>query len=156
MPPAGGDSEGLEGYHVETPDGAPAGRVTALLLLDGRELIVGVAPGKTLFRRRLHALPWAAVEGVDHARAAIRVSPEALESAPTLDPRLRVATDEARALPYRVLPLGLPPAMGGSRVMSVRSDRIFVPVALVALASVALLGVIAFLATPGVCRSPRR
>jgi hypothetical protein len=91
QPPGGRGAEGLEDYVAYTAEGDPAGKVTSLLRHAGDVLVV-VDRGSPPFTHDRRAIPWAQVEGVDHAALAVRLrlSAAQLEGVPRLDPDLAV------------------------------------------------------------------
>jgi len=120
LPAAGGDTAGLEDYVVYDADGHPVGKVTVVLQTrDG--LCVVVDRGEPPLRHDRRAVPWEAVESVDHSALAVRLARRAseLDRAPKLDPGKAVEPDageeRARAdavrvtrLPEDVMPITVP------------------------------------------------
>lgn len=108
------DPVGIEDYVVRTSDGEPAGTVGELLERGGERLLViesGAPPVKDVQR----AVPWSAVERVDHEALAVwlRLDPFSLErDALELDPELAVedGDDEPEARRLDVPPADLIPA----------------------------------------------
>src|SRR5918994_4478617 len=82
LPPAGSPDVGVEQYHVAGP-GAESWKATVLLERDD-EIYVAVAPSGFALRRHLLAIPWSAVERVDHDALTIHVRD--LDDAVELDP----------------------------------------------------------------------
>jgi hypothetical protein len=105
LPPAGSPDVGVEQYHVAGP-GAESWKATVLLERDD-EIYVAVAPSGFALRRHLLAIPWSAVERVDHDALTIHVRD--LEDAVELDPARGVEDEPADA--RRVT--GLPPELVG-------------------------------------------
>lgn len=91
VPPAGGETAGLEEYVVYDAHGERVGKVTVVLRApDGLHLVVDRgAPPLTHDRR---AVPWEQVESVDHSALAVKLDRPAseLDSALELDPEKAV------------------------------------------------------------------
>jgi hypothetical protein len=108
VPPAGTDASGLEDYQVETRDGAPAGKVVAILDHDG-ERYVAFDTGLPPLRRERRAARWEDIETVDHDTLTVRLRlrerdlAEALE----LDPGKEVENGDADAVRVTQLPPAL-------------------------------------------------
>jgi hypothetical protein len=98
VPKAGAGSIGLEEYLVEASSGAPAGKVMTVLR-KGNRVYLAVETGMPPFRRDLHAVPWEAVEDVDHAALRVRLRPSVdVERALLLDPEKGVEDGPAEAV----------------------------------------------------------
>lgn len=100
LPPAGAPDVGVEQYQVEGP-GAESWKATALLER-GDELYVAAAPSGFALRRHLVAIPWSAVECVDHDELTIHV--RGLQDAFELDPSRAVENEPADARRVTELP----------------------------------------------------
>jgi hypothetical protein len=100
LPPAGSPDVGVEQYQVEGP-GAETWKATALLERDD-ELYVAAAPSGFALRRHLVAIPWSAVERVDHDELTIYV--RGLDDAVELDPSRAVENEPADARRVTELP----------------------------------------------------
>lgn len=114
------DPIGIEDYVVRTSDGDPVGTVGALLERTGSRMLV-VESGTPPVARVRHALPWSAVERIDHDAVAVwlRLDRVALErDALELDPELAVeegqGTPEARRVDETPADL-IPNARGGAQ-----------------------------------------
>jgi hypothetical protein len=103
LPPAGAPDVGLEQYQLATPEG-DVWKAVVLLEHDGR-LFVAAAPSGAALRRRLVAVPWEAVEGVDHDALTVRVG--SLADAVELDPGQAVENEPAEARRVEELPAEL-------------------------------------------------
>jgi hypothetical protein len=100
LPPAGSPDVGVEQYQVAGP-GAESWKATGLLERDD-ELYVAAAPSGLALRRHLVAIPWSAVERVDHDALTIHVS--GLEGAVELEPSRAVENEPADARRVTELP----------------------------------------------------
>jgi hypothetical protein len=100
LPPAGAPDVGVEQYQVAGP-GAESWKATALLERDD-ELYVAAAPSGFALRRHLVAIPWSAVERVDHDELTIHV--RGLDDAVELDPSRAVENEPADARRVTELP----------------------------------------------------
>jgi hypothetical protein len=98
------DPVGVEDYVVRTSDGDSAGTVAALLVRDDERFLV-VESGAAPVAPARRALPWSAVERVDHDAVAVwlRLDRSSLErEALELDPELAVEEGEGTAEARRV------------------------------------------------------
>jgi len=100
LPPAGAPDVGVEQYQVAGP-GAESWKATALLERDD-ELYVAAAPSGFALRRHLVAIPWSAVERIDHDELTIHV--RGVEDAVELDPSRAVENEPAEARRVTELP----------------------------------------------------
>ena len=100
LPPAGAPDVGVEQYQVAGP-GAESWKATALLERDD-ELYVAAAPSGFALRRRLVAIPWSAVDRIDHDELTIHV--RGVEDAVELDPSRAVENEPAEARRVTELP----------------------------------------------------
>lgn len=134
---------GLEQYQVEGP-GAEAWKATALLER-GDELYVAAAPSGFALTRHLVAIPWSAVERVDHDGLTIHV--RGLDGAVELDPEKAVENEPAEARRVTDLP---PELMGPQLTGDVAGPRdrlpLFGALGAGALGFVTLLGAVAVIA----------
>jgi hypothetical protein len=87
LPAAGGETGGLEEYVVYAADGEPVGKVTVVLEADD-DLYVVVDRGAPPLTHDRRAVPWEAVEAVDHSALAVTLAQPAteLDGALELDP----------------------------------------------------------------------
>ena len=100
LPPAGSPDVGVEQYTVAGP-GADSWKAAVLLERDD-EIYVAAAPSGFALRRHLVAIPWSAVERVDHDALTIHV--RGLEDAVELDPTRGVENEPAEARRVTELP----------------------------------------------------
>lgn len=100
LPPAGAPDVGVEQYQVAGP-GAVSWKATALLER-GDDLYLAAAPSGFALRRHLVAIPWSAVERVDHDELTIHV--RSLDEAVELDPTRAVENEPAEARRVTELP----------------------------------------------------
>lgn len=120
LPAAGGETGGLEEYVVYAADGEPVGKVTVVLQAKD-DLYVVVDRGEPPVTHDRRAVPWEAVESVDHSALAVKLAQPAseLDRAPELDPgkavEPKVSEQIARAdavrvtrLPEDVMPITVP------------------------------------------------
>ena len=143
LPPAGSPDVGLEQYQVAGP-GAESWKAAVLLERDD-QIYVAAAPSGFALRRHLVAIPWSAVERVDHDALTIHVRD--LEGAVELDPARGVENEPAEA--RRVTEL--PPELVGSQLtgdLSGPRDRmpLFGALGAGALGFLTLLGAVAVIA----------
>ena len=103
LPPAGAPDVGVEQYQVTGP-GAESWKATTLLAR-GDDLYLAAAPSGFALRRRLVAIPWSAVERVDHEGLTIHV--RSLDAAVELDPGRAVENEPAEARRVTELPAEL-------------------------------------------------
>lgn len=143
LPPAGSPDVGVEQYQVEGP-GADAWKATALLERDD-ELYVAAAPSGFALRRHLVAIPWSAVERVDHDELTIHV--RGLDDAVELDPTRAVENEPADARRVTELPPELV-SMQATGDVAGPSDRLrlFGALGAAALGFVTLMGAVAVIA----------
>lgn len=139
LPPAGSPDVGLEQYQVAVP-GADEWKATALLERND-ELYLAAAPSGFALTRRLVAIPWSAVDHVDHDELTIHV--RGLDDAVELDPDK--AVENASADAHRVTEL--PPELRGSQATGDVGGprdrlRLFAALGTAALGFVTLMGVI--------------
>jgi hypothetical protein len=139
LPPAGSPDVQLEQYQIRAPDGEAW--KAAGLVRDGEDVYVVAAPSGFAVARQLVAIPWRAVERVDHDEITIYVA--SLEGALQLDPDRAVESGPADAPRVTELPSELtrpqPPGdLAGPR------DRwpLFLGIGSAAVGFVALLGVV--------------
>ena len=143
LPPAGAPDVGVEQYQVEGP-GAESWKATGLLQR-GDELYVAAAPSGFALRRHLVAIPWSAVERVDHDELTIHV--RGLEDAVELDPDRAVENAPAEARRVTELPPELELAQPTGDVAGPRDRlRLFAALGAAALGFVTLLGAVAVIA----------
>jgi hypothetical protein len=146
LPPAGAPDVGIEQYQVATPQGEVW--KAAVLLEHDDDLYVAAAPSGVALARRLVAIPWQAVDRVDHDELTIHV--RALDSAVELDPHRAVENEPAEARRVPGLPPGLvaPQATGD---VAGPSDRLplFVGLGAAALGFLSLVGVLALATAAG-------
>jgi hypothetical protein len=111
VPPAGSDATGLEDYVVETQEGAPAGKVIALLDRDGERYVVFDTGNPPVTRRR-SAVPWRDVESVDHDTLTVRLALTEGDLAATveLDPANEIEDGQAEAVRVTQLPREFTPS----------------------------------------------
>lgn len=120
LPAAGGETGGLEEYVVYAADGEPLGKVTVVLRADD-DLYLVVDRGDPPLRHDRRAIPWKAVDSVDHSALAVKLTRPAseLDHAPELDPAKAVEPElgeqRARAdavrvtrLPEDLMPITVP------------------------------------------------
>ncbi len=144
MPPAGAPATGLEEYIVEAAAGARVGKVQTLLRREG-ELLLAVDRGKPPLTHDVRALPWSAVERVDHEALAVRLrlGEDAVAQALELDPEKGVEDGDADAVRVTELPAELRPSSDpGSPTGPVDRTTYAVTIALGALGLVSLLAVV--------------
>jgi|SRR5687767_5575989 len=140
LPPAGAPDVGVEQYQVAGP-GAESWKATALLER-GDELYVAAAPSGFALRRHLVAIPWSAVERVDHDELTIHV--RGLEDAVELDPTRAVENEPAEARRVTELPPELVGPQPTGDVAGPRDRlRLFGALGAAALGFVTLMGVVA-------------
>ena len=108
VPPAGGDSAGLEEYSVESASGARVGKVMTLLRRDG-ETYLAVERGTPPVKRDLRAFPWEEVEQVDHSALTVRLKlrDDAVEESLELDSDKGTESGDAEAVRVTDLPASL-------------------------------------------------
>ena len=140
LPPAGAPDVGIEQYQVATPGGDLW--KAAVLLEHDRDLYLAAAPSGVALARRLVAIPWQAVERVDHDELTIHV--RALDTAVELDPHRAVENEPADARRVAGLPPGLVSPQATGDVAGPR-DRLplFVGLGAAALGFLSLVGVLA-------------
>ncbi len=125
LPAAGGETGGLEEYVVYAADGEPVGKVTVVLEADD-DLYVVVDRGAPPLTHDRRAVPWEAVEAVDHSALAVTLAQPAteLDGALELDPAKAVepAVGEQRPdaeavrvtrLPEPLMPVTVPAGAAG-------------------------------------------
>lgn len=142
LPPAGAPDVGIEQYQVATPEG-DVWKATVLLEHDD-DLYVAAAPSGVALARRLVAIPWQAIDRIDHDELTIHV--RALDSAVELDPGRAVENEPADARRVPGLPPGVAPAQATGDVAGPR-DRLplFLGIGAAALGFLSLAGVLALL-----------
>jgi hypothetical protein len=141
LPPVTGDSVWLEEYLVYDRDGAPVGKVFAVLEHEGRRWL-GIEREPLPMRHDRRALPFDAIEDLDHENLAVHLSLPAdqLDDALELDPAKGVEQGGAARRIVEVPAGEQPPALDVGAAGPV--DR---GTALAA-ALVALIGLVALLA----------
>jgi hypothetical protein len=143
LPPAGAPDVGVEQYQVAGP-GADFWKATALLER-GDELYVAAAPSGFALRRHLVAIPWSAVERVDHDELTIHV--HGLEGAVELDPSRAVENEAADARRVTELPPELLGPQATGDVAGPRDRlRLFGALGAAALGFLALMAAVAVIA----------
>jgi hypothetical protein len=143
LPPAGAPDTGVEQYQVTGP-GAESWKATALLER-GDELYVAAAPSGFALTRHLVAIPWSAVERVDHDELTIHVRD--LHDAVELDPSRAVENEPAEARRVTELPPDLVRAQPTGDVAGPRDRlRLFEALGAAALGFLTLLGAVAVIA----------
>jgi hypothetical protein len=140
LPPAGAPDVGIEQYQVATPQGDVW--KAAVLLEHDDDLYVAAAPSGVALARRLVAIPWQAVDRIDHHALTIHV--RALDNAVELDPRRAVENEPAEARRVPGLPPGLVSPQPTGDVAGPR-DRfpLFLGLGAAALGFLSLVGVLA-------------
>lgn len=145
LPPATGDSVWLEEYLVYDRDGAPAGKVFAVLEHEGRRWL-GVEREPWPARHDRRAVPFDAISDLDHENLAVHLSltRDRLDEALELDPGKGVEEGGAARRIAEVPPRERPPARDAGAPGPV--DRLTnIAAALLALVGMlALLGVFVF------------
>jgi hypothetical protein len=142
LPPAGAPDAGLEQYQVAGP-GADEWTATALLERDD-ELYVAAAPSGIALTRRLVAIPWSAVDRVDHDELTIYI--RGLAGAVELDPDKAVENAPADARRVTELPPELSRLQATGDVAGPRDRvRLFAALGAAAVGFVTLMGVIALI-----------
>jgi hypothetical protein len=141
VPKAGSGSTGLEEYLVEASSGTPAGKVMTVLR-KGNRVYLAIETGTPPFRRDLHAVPWEAVEGVDHASLTVRLHPSVdVERALLLDPEKGIENGPAEAV--RTDPPDAPPlTVDAGSGPADRAESYALTFALAAVGLLALLAVV--------------
>ncbi|MDQ3867320.1 MAG: hypothetical protein M3304_10960 [Actinomycetota bacterium] len=116
VPPAGAPATGLEEYVVEAAAGARVGKVQTLLCRED-ELLLAVERGNPPLSHDVRAVPWSAVERVDHEALAVRLrlGEDAVAQALELDPEKGVEDGDADALRLTELPAELRPSSDPGR-----------------------------------------
>jgi hypothetical protein len=142
--PAGAPAEGLEEYVVEAAAGTRVGKVQALLRRDG-ELLLAIDRGNPPLTHDVRAVPWSAVERVDHEALAVRLrlGEDAVAQALELDPEKGVEDEDAEAVRVTELPAELRPSSDpGQAAGPVDRPTYAVSLALGALGLVSFLAVV--------------
>ncbi|HSK15323.1 MAG TPA: hypothetical protein VK915_04055 [Gaiellaceae bacterium] len=144
LPPAGAPDTGLEQYQVYVPSGE-VWKTAAVLEKDG-EVYLAAAPSGFPVGHRLVAIPWSAVERVDHEALAVHVGD--LGGALELDPDRATENGDGEARRLTELPpeLRRPQPPGGEAGPTDRL-RLVLGISAAALGFVALLGAIALVDT---------
>ena len=144
MAPAGAPATGLEEYVVEGAAGTRVGKVQTLLRRDD-ELFLAVERGNPPLSHDVRALPWSAVERVDHAALAVRLrlGEDAVAQALELDPEKGIEDGDADAVRITELPAELRPASDPGRATGpVDRPTYAAAIALGALGLVSLLAIV--------------
>ncbi|HZD87428.1 MAG TPA: hypothetical protein VE088_05435 [Gaiellaceae bacterium] len=145
LPPATGDSVWLEEYLVYDLDGAPAGKVFAVLEHEGRRWL-GIEREHLPAQHDRRALPFDAIADLDHENLAVHlaVTREEIDHALELDPAKGVEEGGAARRVARV-PAGEypPPRDAGAPGPVDRVTAVAAPV-LAAVGTLALLAVFVF------------
>ena len=146
LPPAGAPDVGVEQYQVSGP-GAESWKATALLERND-ELYLAAAPSGFALRRHLVAIPWSAVERVDHDRLTIHV--RGIDEAVELDPTHGVENEPAEARRVTELPPDLVAPQPTGDLAGPRDRlRLFAALGAAAVGFLALMGVVVVLAEAG-------
>lgn len=142
LAPAGAPDTGLEQYQVYVPSGEVW--KTAAVLDRAGEIYLAAAPSGFPVSHQLVAIPWSAVERVDHEALAVHVGD--LGGALELDPDRATENGEGEAKRLTELPPELrPPQRPGGEAGPTDRLRLILGVSAAALGFVALLGAIALI-----------
>jgi hypothetical protein len=140
----GEPAAGLDEYVVAAASGETVGKVQTLLRR-GDELFLAVDRGSPPLTHDVRAVPWSAVERVDHQALSVRlrIGEDALAQALELDPAKGVEDGDAEAVRVTELPPELRPSTDPGRAAGpVDRSTYVLAMGLGALGLLALLGVV--------------
>lgn len=145
LPPATGDSVWLEEYLVYDRDGAPVGKVFAVLEHEGRRWL-GIEREHLPTRHDRRAVPFDAIEDLDHENLAVHLSlpAEQLDDVLELDPAKGVEQGGAARRIVDVPPGERPPARDAGAPGPIDRVTTLAAVVLALFGTLALLAVFIF------------